>query len=750
MAGSRAKATIIANLVALCLGVPSLGALNLGAPVLGAPVLGVLSFGALVAIGREARAVPLPKPRPIPREGATPAAKPAPAESAAAPRSAPSAAPPASRKSTRAPSAPLAAAATTSTPQADVSALEQIIEHVRARRADAATAAAGALTDPLARKLAEWIILRADNNGATTERYRAFVAANPSWPSLGLLRRRGEASLWDDKRDDAAVAAWFAAETPLSAKGKFVLARVLIARGDRAGAQRLVRDAWRNDEMSEGVENAALEQFGALITAADHKARMDMFLYKEETGPALRAARRVGGAALAIGRARAAVIDKAGNAKALLDAVPAEARDDAGYIFSRAQWLRRNDKNAEAAQVMQHAPRDPARQINLDEWWVERRVLARKLLDEGNARAAYAVARDALPPTRGIYKTEHEFTAGWIALRFLNDPATAARHFANIGVDTENPTAKARGGYWQGRAAEAMGRTQEAQAAYQAAAAHSTSYYGQLARARLGLPQLALRGAPAQRGGAERLEIVRAVELLYALEEKELVVPIFAELGERADNADALAALAELAARNGDARGQLIVGKGALNHGLPFDHHAYPVSGIPQFQTIGPAVDKSIVYAIARQESAFNPTVVSSAKAMGLMQVTAGAGRQVAKKFGVGFDAKRLLSDPAYNVSFGAAELGELIENYRGSYILTFAAYNAGRGRIRQWLAQYGDPREANVDAIDWVERIPFSETRNYVQRILENLQVYRARFGGGSKLMIEADLKRGAGAPEN
>lgn len=203
---------------------------------------------------------------------------------------------------------------------------------------------------------------------------------------------------------------------------------------------------------------------------------------------------------------------------------------------------------------------------------------------------------------------------------------------------------------------------------------------------------------------------------------------MLADLGEYADDADALAAVADTATRARDARGLLLVGKGALNRGFPFNHHAYPTMGIPAYPTIGPEVEKSIVYAIARQESAFNPKVVSSANAMGLMQVTPAAGRQVAKKFGVGFDAKRLLNDPAYNASFGAAELGELIQLYRGSYILTFAAYNAGRGRIREWLEKYGDPRDPKVDPVDWVERIPFSETRNYVQQILENLQVYRAR----------------------
>ena len=189
----------------------------------------------------------------------------------------------------------------------------------------------------------------------------------------------------------------------------------------------------------------------------------------------------------------------------------------------------------------------------------------------------------------------------------------------------------------------------------------------------------------------------------------------------------------------------LLVGKAALNRGLPFDHYAYPVTGIPPFRSIGPEVEQSVIFSIARQESAFNQAVVSPAQAYGLMQVTPDAGRYVCKRAGVSFDLNRMKTDPVYNAALGAAELGGLLEDYRGSYIMTFAAYNAGRGSVKKWVERYGDPRDPKVDAVDWVELIPFAETRNYVQRVMENLQVYRARFGGGSRLQIEADLRRGA-----
>lgn len=685
------------------------------------------------------RSAPAPAVTATVRPTAQPAARPA-APAVLAPATRQHAAP-------RKPVIPAAVAATSSTSQADKDMLEGMIELVRKRKAGEASNAAAGISDPVARKLAEWIILRSENNDATVERYRAFISANPSWPSQTFLRRRLEAAMWDDRRDESVAWSWFENESPISAKGRFTLAKAMLARGDRANAERLVREAWRSDPMSEDTENNALDQFGALLTPGDQKARMDNLLYGSENEAAMRAAKRLGAGYVALAKARIAAVKKAPNARALLDAVPRELHNDPGFLFSKIQLLRREEKFAEAAQLMLSAPKDPGRLHNLDEWWIERRLLARKMIDTEEFRSAYLIARDAALPSRDIYKTEQEFTAGWIALRFLNDPATAAQHFARIGVGSVNPTALARAGYWQGRAAEAMGRQQEARNAYARAAEQSTSYYGQLARAKLGLPQIELNSPPRGRG-AERLEIVRAAQLLYELDEPEMAIPLLADMGENGDP-EALAGLGELTQRYSDARGMLLLGKAALNRGLPFDFYAYPVNGIPQFTPIGPEVERSIIYAIARQESAFNPRVVSPAQAYGLMQVTPDAARYVCKRHGATYDLRRLKNDSVYNAMLGSAELGGLLEDYRGSYIMTFAAYNAGRGSVRKWIDRYGDPRDPKVDAVDWVELIPFSETRNYVQRIMENLQVYRARFGGGTRLQIEADLRRGAGSVE-
>src|SRR5665213_1288742 len=645
-------------------------------------------------------------------------------------------------------SGPFSVATSTTTSADDIAAVKRVIEAAQKGKLGDAEAAENSIKDPVARKLAEWVILRSDNTNPTFARYAAFVNANPSWPHAPLFRRRAENALWNDHLDDNTVLAFFASHKPTTAKGRYMLARALLDKGDREGATALVRHAWRDEDCSSDIETKVLEMFGSLLTREDHKVRMEKRFFANDAEAGLRAATRLGGDDLAIGRARAAVLHKGGNAKAMLDAVPVSARQDPGYIFAREQWLRKANKPEEAGKLILTVPQDQNALVDLDQWWVERRLLVRKLLDNGDPQTAYRVARDAASPPQGNYRVDQHFTAGWIALRYLHDPKTAAAHFAHINEGTVNPHALARGGYWQGRAADAMGQHAQAKAYYEMAAQYTPTYYGQLARARLGLTDLGLRGPPAftpqEESLLKKLEVVRAAEILYALNERDMLASVFAELGESGTDIAGMAMLGELAAKHDDGRSMLLLGQGAYGRGLPLDYYAYPIVGLPDYRPIAPPIEAAVAYSISRQESHFNQKIVSSAHAMGLMQVTPEAAQDTAKKFKASYSRERLLKDPVYNMQMGAAELSNLLTGYNGSYILTFAGYNAGRGRVRQWIAAYGDPRDPKVDPVDWVERIPLSETRNYVERIMENLQVYRARFGGGSRLMIEADLRRG------
>jgi len=642
------------------------------------------------------------------------------------------------------PAPPFVTATTMTTAPLDLSAVKQAIDLVRKNRPGEATDVEGTISDPVARKLVEWVILHSEDGSSDFSRYAAFIAANPSWPGIETLRRRAEAVMWQEHIDPLAIIDFFRSERPHTAKGHFALARTLLTRGDIAGAAAAVRQAWRNDGFSGDLEEQARGTFSGLIAPADDAVRMQARLYAEDDDAGLRAAHHLDAVALAVAKARAAVVNQARDAKALLDAVPEAARRDPGYMFSRIQWLRRNDKIAEAAQWLNAAPRDPAQLIDVDQWWVERRLVSRKLLDLGDARLAYEVANDAAPPDNQNYRAEQHFTAGWIALRFLRQPAIALAHFARIADGVANPITLARSYYWQGRAAEALGREQDARTLYEQAAHYPTAYYGQLARARLGLDEVMPRTLPRAPAEHRTLEIARAFEILYAVDERDLVATMAADLGDKATDTAALAALADIATRHNDARASLLIGKAMLGRGFAFERYAFPDFGVPSYQQIGPAVEPCVVYSIVRQESAFNPRVVSSANAIGLMQVTPAAGRDTAKRFNVAFNQRRLADDVVYNAQLGTAELGNDLATWRGSYILAFVAYNAGPRRAREWIEQYGDPRDPKVDPIDWIERIPIAETRNYVERVIENMQVYRALVENNPKLSIEADLHRG------
>jgi soluble lytic murein transglycosylase len=632
---------------------------------------------------------------------------------------------------------------------ADFAAVKNAIGLARKGKTSEATAVQKTIADPAARKLVEWFILRHPDADTNFSRYAAFIADNPGWPSMGLMRRRAEARLWQD-RGDAATVRSFVGDQPRSAKGRFALARVMLAEGDRDGAGRLVREAWRSDELSERSEAEAFELFGDLLTREDHRARMDKRIGAKDFSGAKRAAQRLGGDELAIVKACAAA--NADKALDLLDAVATDARSDLGYTLCRIRWMVRHERIDDATHLMLAAAPATMALQDTDEWWRERRSLARKLLDQARFDAAYQVVRDAALPAIEHYRADFHFMCGWIALRYRNDPATARGYFAHIDDGSANPIVLARANYWRARVAEAMGEKDAMRASYEAAARYPTAYYGQLARARLGLDSVELRvSVPANPVDDITLadERVRAADILYALGERDVVLYFAADLAEESTDVAALAALAELTGRHNDARAMLQIGKPALARGLALDNYAFPTIGIPQHSPIGPEIERSVIYSVARTESAFDQRDKSSANAVGLMQVTPEAGRDTAKRFGVTYDWDRMVSDPVYNTQMGAAELSALLKEYTGSHIMTFAGYNAGRGRVRDWVKLYGDPRDPNVDAIDWVERIPLSETRNYVQRVIENLQVYRVRFDSGASVMVSKSDQRPATSRE-
>ncbi|MGX5733107.1 transglycosylase SLT domain-containing protein [Bosea thiooxidans] len=603
-------------------------------------------------------------------------------------------------------------------------------------------AMAGKIPDRVTRALLEWVAIHCNAGAVPFVRIDAFLREHPNFPATARFRRRAEEALIAERKSPAIVRAFFHEQQPVSPAGRIALALALKDEGRKDEATTLIRRSWKQDLFSQSLEKIALAQFDAVLSKDDHRLRAERFLFREQGEAALRNAARVSADYLVLARARlASAKARKPISEKLISAVPASLRGDVSFAFLQAQQARRGDKLDDAAKALAAIPRDPALLGDGDGWWEERRIISRKLLDAGQAEKAYQVAAGH-GAEDAAERIEAEWQAGFIALRFLKKADVALKHFDAAAAIAETPISVARAAYWQGRAYEDLGKAEEAKSAFGKAAAHPIAYYGQLARAKLGLTGLPLRQAAA--AGIEDLPGHRALRLLFRLGERELATSMLYGLAQHLHDTEALEAVAAIARREADARTQLSVGKAALQRGFPLDTTAFPVNGVPVFDVLGDPMERAIVHAIARQESAFDPTAMSHAGARGLMQMMPATARETARRAGLPFDWQKLGEDPLYAARMGAAHLNDLLKEWRGSYILTFAAYNAGSPNVKKWVAAYGDPRDPEVDAVDWVERIPFAETRNYVQRVMENLQVYRERLNQRTAYLIDQDLKRG------
>lgn len=610
---------------------------------------------------------------------------------------------------------------------------------------NAALVAGYALPDPVDSKIIKWLVAVYKFRDVPAARIDAISRELVDWPGQALLRIRFEQALELQKPSPDEIIEAFAGNQPVSNDGTLLLARAYLAIGKKAAAASLVRRRWRDEVLDDTFEETLRKEFGDLLTQTDHKIRMDRMLYSERTSSAQRAAAALDAHQQALAKAVIAVIKRDRKAGDALDALPESLKQDPVANYARIQFLRRSERIDAAAKLMLSAPRDPAVLVDPDAWWVERRVLAREVMLNKDYRTAYRIVAGHSARSSAL-RAEAEFHAGWIALEFLKDPATASPHFTVIQTISTMPLSQSRAEYWLGRAAAAAGDNAEAERQFRLAAAYPTTFYGQLALVRLGAKTLPLsphpKIGPEERKAFAQLELVQVLNRLTEIKKDDRKTIFMRHLADTLTDPAQVALLTEMAEQDGDHTLSLQLGKMASYRGIAVDTMAFPTKAIPSASKIGD-VDRALVYAIARQESAFHTGAVSSAGARGLLQLMPGTAKQMAKKAGVTYSKSKLTSDPAYNASLGSHFLDQLLGRFKGSYVMTFAAYNAGPSRVVDWVEQFGDPRDPEVDVVNWIELIPFTETRNYVQRIMENYTVYRARLGSPA-LTIESDLKRG------
>jgi soluble lytic murein transglycosylase len=580
--------------------------------------------------------------------------------------------------------------------------------------------------NPLLAKVIQWLDLTQPGPGRSFDEMRHFLADNPEWPLLAAIRANAERAM-PRNLDATTVTAWFADREPATASGVMRLATALSDLGREEQAVALVRLGWVEKDMTSDEEKEFLGLFKKRLRAEDHIARLDRLLWDRQESAARRMLPRVDQAHQLLADARLRLINMDPGVDSAVKRVPAALRKDPGLLYDRARWRRNKGLYEEVVELLD-PPVTGARKPDL--LWREVEDAARRALTRGDVSVAYRLAQHHGAES-GTAFADGEWLAGWIALRFLGEPQMAYEHFVRLYGGVSTSISQSRGAYWAGRAAEALGEEALSRNWYRTAAEAMTTYYGQLAAQRLGTGEAARfptlpQPSEEQIAAFDTDELVHVIRLLGQVDQLDRAKAFVVRLVDHAKTPADHRLIADLAADQGRNDLMVVAAKEARKSGVELVEYLYPLRDLPT--EIAP--EPALVLGVIRQESAFAVTAVSSAGARGLMQLMPSTAKHVAKKIGLKYEEKKLIRDPGYNVRLGSAYLQELIDRFRGSYILAIAGYNAGPSRSVEWIRQYGDPRDADVDVIDWIESIPFSETRNYVQRVIENLMVYRHRLG--------------------
>lgn len=614
----------------------------------------------------------------------------------------------------------------------------------RAGSVDQAISQSSSLSSPVARRIVLWAAVDAAGDRLSFVQLEAARRDLWGWPRQSNRQGRVERALDRSGMAPSAVIAWFGGEEPTTAEGAMALASAMQASGRAAEATTLIRGWWRDRLFEAGPQDAMLSRFGGLLQPEDHVKRADLLLYGPQ-GPAARTVVNLLPADYrALADARMRLRSGSMTPAAAVEAVPVALRDHAGLAFEQARYYRTRDLPNMAFPLLSRLPGGPGHEAGDDLVWDERRRLMNAALQTQNWRAAYqAVAGAELQQPAQL--SDAEFFAGWLALTKLRDLTAAERHFQRVRSVARSPVTSGRAWYWLGRTAEARGDAAEARRRYAEGARWWTSYYGQLSAEKAGVEEIVLPPEPqptaADRTRFDGRELVQAIRVLSDSGEQTLARSFALHLDDTLPSAEEAALLVDLIRGSGDQFGSMLVVRAVAIRGFIMPVRGYPLRTPPP---IGNAPEPAWVLGLTRQESGFDPAIGSGVGARGMMQLMPATAAQVARQIGVSYSPAQL-TDPDYNMRLGQTYLRDTADRFNGSWIMASAGYNAGPGRPAQWSRFCGDPRQG-ADPIDFIECIPFTETRDYVMRVLEATQVYRARLNGGrAPLRITSDLRRGS-----
>lgn len=612
--------------------------------------------------------------------------------------------------------------------------------------------AEGIVADPTAKDLLRWVRAARDPN-APSDLLGYVVHQLGDWPRMVSIQAKAEAQLFDEPMRARDVVAWFTGKEPVSGEGRAALARGYYSLGDEANGDRWLKLAWRESRLTRDRQRELFQNYRSRLSPTDHAARADhlIWLGSSHFSKARALLPHMDGADRAVMDARMKLATNSRGINAAVAAVPANiANSDPGFLYERARWRRKRKSNEYALPIYLQIDRAPVNERGQARMWTEKRLMAYWLIREAKWLEAYRMSLNS-GATEGAPFYESEFLAGWLALTKLGRADTALQHFTRLEEGVNTPISLARAHYWQGRALEMMQDGRRADA-YTKATQYPNTYYGQLAgkrlqgsAARITLPPQIISQEARNRFGADRR--IHALRLLGEAGEERFFSTFAYALDDELQSLDELALLSQLSAEYGLMRPSIRAAKQAGRFQSLLTENGYPI--VPPIEALGDRFDLPFVYAIARQESEFAANAISSARAYGMMQMIDATARATARRHGVTYDKNRLITDRDYAAYMGALHIHDLLEDFDGSYIMAAVAYNAGPRRVSQWIERYGDPRTGQIDPIDWVEKIPFSETRNYVMRVMENMQVYKARRNGNvAPVTVDEALRFGSRHP--
>ncbi len=633
----------------------------------------------------------------------------------------------------------------------DLAKVHAVTDALDRRAFSLAKSTASTVEAPIAQSLAKWYYFYAEDPLLNVQDADAFLDTHVDWPALSKIQRHAESRITNTTRPRT-ILDFFDNRDPLTGDGKRHLARALLSNGDREAAILHIRDAWVNDRFTAQEEKRLLSQYRSFLTKEDHAARVDRLLFARQVTNARRVFAYLSPADRRRAETRASLLLQANSAAASFDRLSNDDRLDPGVLHAAVRYFRRKKEEPRALILSRQAPDDPTKLRNPARWWDERQLLMRWALKNKLYAEAYAAAANhGLEPGSGDF-AEAEFNAGWIALRFLDDATRAEKHFAALAGNVDTPISLSRGLYWLGRAAEAAGDKEKANRRFADASKYVYSYYGQLAAEKIGGAPLNLAfqpsppASPAEKAKFASRPTAQALRILTEVGDARTFLIFGYHLDGQLDSPGEYLEFADVAKRLAATHVTVRAGKAGIRRGSFAPEVAYPTIYIPE--EASRFAPPELILGLSRQESEFNARAYSRAGARGLMQLIPSTAQLTARKERLPYRRSALLNDPNYNMTIGAAHVSHLLTKYNGNYAMVFSAYNAGPHRVTRWVEEFGDPRSDAVDPIDWVEQIPFSETRNYVQRVLENMQVYRSRLGGAPIAgKLAGDLERGGGA---